>query len=217
MEAIVLVAVLILSVVVHEVAHAWQARREGDDTAERLGRITLNPIPHLDLMGSVIVPLALHFSGSGFLFGWAKPVPVNPAKYRSPKWGDIRVSMAGIVSNLILAVVATLALVVVLRGEALLGPLGGATYLLRLAAYYGILINLVLAFFNLIPIPPLDGSHVVFHLLPPDLALRYREMGRYGLLVMMGLLFFAPGVFRYLLWPVTFFLGAADAFVRLWT
>ena len=94
MQAILIVTVLIFSVVVHEVAHAWQARREGDDTAERLGRITLNPISHLDLVGSFIVPFVLYQLNIGFLFGWAKPVPVNPSKYRSPVWGDIRVSLA---------------------------------------------------------------------------------------------------------------------------
>ena len=127
MEAVLLIAVLIFSVVVHEVAHAWQARREGDDTADRLGRITLNPRPHLDPIGSVIVPLVLHFSGSGFLFGWARPVPVNPANYRSPVWGDIRVSMAGIVSNLGLAVLSTFALAIALKAQSALGPLGGTT------------------------------------------------------------------------------------------
>ena len=127
MEAVLLIAVLIFSVVVHEVAHAWQARREGDDTADRLGRITLNPLPHLDPIGSVIVPLVLHFSGSGFLFGWARPVPVNPANYRSPVWGDIRVSMAGIVSNLGLAVLSTFALAIAFKAQSVLGPLGGTT------------------------------------------------------------------------------------------
>ena len=141
---------------------------------------------------------------------------MNPGRYRDPKWGDIRVSMAGIVSNLILAALATVALAAVVRVEMSTGSLGGVMELLRLAAYYGIFINLVLAFFNLIPIPPLDGSHVLFHLLPRELGLRYREAGRYGLLIVMGLLFFVPEVFVYLLWPVTMLLGAADAFVRLW-
>jgi Zn-dependent protease len=216
MEAILLIIVLIFSVVVHEVAHAWQARREGDDTADRLGRITLNPIPHLDFIGSILVPLALYFSGSGFLFGWAKPVPVNPGKYRDYKWGDIRVSMAGIVSNLGLAVLSTFLVVAVLKVEGAMGAAGGLTDALRQMAVFGILINLVLAFFNLIPIPPLDGSHVLFHLLPRPLALQYRQAGRYGLLVMMGLLFLVPGIFRYLLWPVTYLMGVADAFIRLW-
>lgn len=216
MEAVLLVAVLIFSVVVHEVAHAWQARREGDDTADKLGRITLNPLPHLDPVGSFIVPLALHFSGSGFLFGWARPVPVNPANYRDPKWGDVRVSLAGIVSNLFLALLSTLAAAAIFKLRAGVPALGLAGDYLAQMAMYGILINLVLAFFNLIPIPPLDGSHVLFHFLPRGLALRYREAGRYGLLVVMGLLFFFPGAFRILMWPVSFLMGAADSFIRLW-
>jgi Zn-dependent protease len=210
-QAIILVAVLIVSVVVHEVAHAWQARREGDDTAERLGRITLNPIPHLDPLGSVIIPLVLAISG-GVVFGWAKPVPVNPANYRSYVAGDIRVSLAGIVSNLALACLATVAAGIVLQ---LTGGTGIARPLFQ-ALDYMIFINLLLAFFNLIPIPPLDGSHVLFHLLPRPLALKYREAGRYGLLIVMGLLFFLPGAFNILLRPVTWLMGAADVFIRLW-
>jgi len=216
MEAIPIIVVLIVSVVVHEVAHAWQARREGDDTAEKLGRITLNPVSHLDLMGSVIVPLALHFSGSGFLFGWAKPVPVNPAKYRDPVWGDIRVSMAGIVSNLILACLATLVVGILVKLGSVVGPLWGVMDVLIETVYYGIVINLVLAFFNLVPIPPLDGSHVVARMLPDSLAHRYREMGRYGILILMGVFYFLPGAFTYIMWPVTFLRGIADGFIRLW-
>ena len=107
---LIVLPVLLMSVVVHEVAHAVVAKWEGDDTAYRMGRVTLNPIRHLDPMGSLIVPLLLFFLPGDFIFGWAKPVPVNPRNYRDYKWGDIRVSLAGIASNLILAVLCTLAL-----------------------------------------------------------------------------------------------------------
>ncbi len=141
-QVVVLVAVLIFSVVVHEVAHAWQARREGDDTAERLGRITLNPIPHLDPIGSVILPAILAFTG-GVIFGWAKPVPVNPANYRSYVAGDIRVSLAGIVSNLMLAALATLLAGVVVKLTVLGGRSGACGgLLLTRAPSYAIFINL---------------------------------------------------------------------------
>jgi Zn-dependent protease len=216
MEPLVLIVVLLFSIVVHEVAHAWQARREGDHLAERLGRITLNPLPHIDPFGSVLVPLMLHLSGTGILFGWAKPVPVDPSQYRSPVWGDIRVSMAGIVSNFGLVVLSTLGAVVLLRIEMVTGTFGTMGDLAILAMQYGILINLLLAFFNLIPIPPLDGSHVVFHMLPEGIRYRYREMGRFGLLILIGLLFLIPDLFRLVLWPVFYFQGLADSFIRLW-
>jgi Zn-dependent protease len=215
MNVIILVAVLIFSIVVHEVAHAWQARREGDDTAEKLGRITLNPLPHLDLMGSFIVPAILYFSGTSFLFGWAKPVPVNPSNFRDYVAGDIRVSMAGIVSNIGLAVLATLLTAVVVKVQDLSGPL--ALYEPMLVALdYAIFINLILAFFNLIPIPPLDGSHVLAHMLPQDMAMRYRHFGQYGILALMAIMYFVPGAFSVVLWPVFFLRGLADWFVRLW-
>ncbi len=216
MEVILLIVVLIFSVVVHEVAHAWQARREGDDTAERLGRITLNPIPHLDLVGSFIVPMALYLSHAGFMFGWAKPVPVNPGNYREYRAGDIRVSLAGIVANLGLAVLSTLVAALIVVAGNVVGPLGGVVEELLLMARYGVMINLVLAFFNLIPIPPLDGSHVLFHLLPRSAAVHYYKAGRYGILVVAALLFFLPGFFTTLLTPVTWLMGLADSFIRLW-
>jgi Zn-dependent protease len=215
MNVIILVAVLIFSIVVHEVAHAWQARREGDDTAEKLGRITLNPLPHLDLMGSFIVPAILYFSGTNFLFGWAKPVPVFAENYRDYVAGDIRVSMAGIVSNIGLAVLATLLTAVVVKVQDLSGPL--AVYEPMLVALdYAIFINLILAFFNLIPIPPLDGSHVLAHMLPQEMAMRYRHFGQYGILALMAIMYFVPGAFSVVLWPVLFLRGLADWFVRLW-
>lgn len=216
MEALVLIVVLIGSIVVHEVAHAWQARREGDDTAEKLGRITLNPIPHLDPLGSFIVPALLYLSGSGILFGWAKPVPVNPLKYREYVAGDIRVSMAGIVSNLILAAMSTIALAVVTKVDSLGGLPSPVGELLLVTFEWGILINLVLAFFNLLPIPPLDGSHVFAHILPGELAVRYRHLGQYGILALMGIIYFVPGALSAALFPVYLLYGVADWFVGLW-
>jgi Zn-dependent protease len=211
LQVVILVAVLIMSVVVHEVAHAWQARREGDDTAHNLGRITLNPLPHLDPLGSVIIPLLLAWQG-GIIFGWAKPVPVNPSNYREYVAGDIRVSLAGIVSNLGLAVLATLLAGVVLK---LTGGVGIGRPIFQ-ALDYAIFINLILAFFNLIPIPPLDGSHVLAHALPAEWAEKYRELGRYGLLIVMAFVFLAPGALNLLLTPVYYLQGLADLFIRLW-
>jgi Zn-dependent protease len=203
--------VLLMSIVIHEVAHAWQARREGDFTADRLGRITLNPLRHIDPFGSVILPLMLWFAEIPMLFGWAKPVPVDPRNFRNFKAGDIRVSLAGIVSNLVLAVLCTL----VMAGLVTLGD-GAILRVLREVFFFGLRINLVLAFFNLIPIPPLDGSHVLYQLLPPQAAEGYRRIGRWGFLVIIVLVFLMPGVLQILLTPVNVLMGAADWFIRLW-
>ena len=216
MNVVLIVAILIFSIVVHEVAHAWQARREGDDTADKLGRITLNPLPHLDPMGSFIVPAVLYFSGSGFLFGWARPVPVVKANYREPVAGDIRVSLAGIVSNLVLAVLCTLFMAVLVKADAVVGPLGAFGDTVYDALNYGILINLILAFFNLLPIPPLDGSHVMAHLLPDALRRPYERVSEWGILVLIGIMYLVPGAFSVVLWPVYELRGLADWFVRLW-
>lgn len=216
MDFLIFLPVLLMSVVVHEVAHAQVAKWEGDETAFRLGRITLNPIPHLDLMGSLIVPLVLFFLPGNFLFGWAKPVPVNPRNFRDPRWGDIRVSLAGITANLILALLCLGLLVLVLQLNAWLqGPALLFDILIR-AGYFGLYLNLILAFFNLIPIPPLDGSHVVYQLLPRDLAVRYRDMGRYGIGILMMLIFFFPGAIHTLLFPVDMIMEAVEGLLRLW-
>lgn len=215
MNVVVIIAVLIFSIVVHEVAHAWQARREGDRTADELGRITLNPIPHLDPVGSFIVPAVLYFSGSGFLFGWARPVPVNKANYREPVAGDIRVSLAGIVSNLILAVICTLLMAALFKVNSLVA-LGAAGDVVYDALNYGILINLILAFFNLLPIPPLDGSHVLAHLLPGGLRRAYERVSEWGILILIGILYLVPGAFSVVLWPVYELRALADWFARLW-
>ncbi len=200
MELVLILPVLLFSVVVHEVAHAWQALREGDPTARDLGRITLNPLPHLDPVGSLIVPLVLHFVvPGGLLFGWAKPVPVDPGGFRDPRMGDVRVSLAGIVSNLGLVVLCAAALAVlnaVVPTE--------ASWAAPVAAMltYGVFVNLALAWFNLIPVPPLDGSRVLARLLPPAARARYRSLGRYGVTLLFLTMLAFPGALRVLFAPV---------------
>lgn len=188
--------------VAHEYAHGYAALKQGDPTAYMLGRLTFNPLKHIDPWMTVLLPLLLWYgSGGRFIFGGAKPVPVNPRNYRRFRRGDIIVSLAGIATNLVLAAVC-LVLVIGLGilGEALPAAREGLALLQRMM-FWGIWLNLLLAFFNLIPIPPLDGSHVLFHLLPPGAALRYRELSRYGLLILLALVFFFRGLFFVLLWP----------------
>lgn len=216
MNLIFILCILIFSVAVHEVAHAWVARREGDDTAEKLGRITLNPISHLDLMGSLIVPVSMYYMSGGMIFGWAKPVPVDPRKFRDPKWSDIRVSMAGIASNIMLAVGFTLLASAMVLAQGVVSGLDGMLGQGLLFARFGIYINLILAFFNLIPIPPLDGSHVLAQLLPEKLSLGYRKVGRYGGMLLLALIFFVPGFFSLIQVPVEAMMGLADGFIGLW-
>ncbi|HJU86198.1 MAG TPA: site-2 protease family protein [Gemmatimonadota bacterium] len=181
--------VLLFSVIVHECAHGYVAEWWGDPTARMLGRLTLNPLPHIDLFGSILVPGMLLLSGSGVLFGWAKPVPVTPENFRDRRMGDITVSLAGPASNVLLA----LGLAAVLGVARLIAGPGGVPESVFTLCTYGILLNLVLAVFNLLPIPPLDGSHVVANLLPRPAAYAYRSLGQYGLLIVF-LLMFIPGL-----------------------
>lgn len=156
LDVIFSLLVLVLSVVVHEVSHGWVANYLGDPTARLQGRLTLNPLPHIDPIGSVVVPLLLFFTNAGVMFGWARPVPVNPYNLRG-KYGEAIVAVAGPLSNIFLAVVFGL----LIRGAASVLP---ASFLH--IAVSVVIINIVLAVFNLIPIPPLDGSKVLFSLLP---------------------------------------------------
>lgn len=200
-QLLLIFPVLLFSIVAHEYAHGWVAKREGDPTASMLGRLTLNPIPHIDPIGSIAVPLLLVLLPGGIIFGWAKPVPVNPRNFRNYKRGDILVSLAGVSANLVLAVGFTLLMAGFAYLAGAVPGLASPLEVLRQMARWGILLNLILVFFNLIPIPPLDGSHVLYHLLPPALGARYRELGRYGLAILMVLIFFVPQLFRLFLWP----------------
>jgi len=200
-EFLLALPVLLFSMVAHEYAHGYAALRQGDDTAFMLGRLTLNPLKHIDPWMTVLLPILLWFgSGGRVVFGGAKPVPVNPRNYRHFRRGDVIVSAAGIVTNLLLVVLCLVAAVGLgaLPGAA---ALGDGPALAQRMMFWGIRLNLLLAFFNLIPIPPLDGSHLLYHALPPAVGARYRALAPYGILVLMALLFVAPGVIYLLLLP----------------
>lgn len=181
--------------VAHEYAHGYAALKQGDPTAYQLGRLTWNPLKHIDPFLTILMPV-LTFWGSngGFIFGGAKPVPVMPRNYRNYRRGDIIVSLAGIVVNLALFVICTALIVVVgLLGRGL-PPASDTLAIVQSMLVRGVIFNLVLAVFNLLPIPPLDGSHVMKYLLPPAWSLRYQQLGRYGIVILIVLL--ATGVGR---------------------
>ncbi|MEW5927762.1 MAG: site-2 protease family protein [Gemmatimonadota bacterium] len=210
-QLLISLPVLIFSIVVHEVAHAYVARAQGDDTAFMLGRITLNPLPHLDPLGSVLLPGIMALTG-GPILGWAKPVPVNPRNFRNYKRGDILVSLAGVASNLVLAVLFTLLLAATLAAAAAFPDAMRLWAVLGAMFQAGIFINFLLALFNLLPVPPLDGSHVMVYLLPVKLAVKYREVGRYGMLILFALLFL--GALNVVFLPVQYLAGGAVSLAR---
>ena len=191
---------LLFAVVAHEYAHGYAAFRQGDMTAYQLGRLTWNPLKHIDPFMTVLLPLLL-WAINAPIFGGAKPVPVNPRNYRHYKRGDIIVSMAGIATNLFIALVSVpLIILIGLLGQGVPGlahPLG----ILQQMLVMGITINLLLAIFNLLPLPPLDGSHVFKYLLPPAWSLQYQRVGAFGFLILFAMLSFAPGLLRAWLTP----------------
>lgn len=193
---------LVFAMVAHEYAHAAVALREGDDTAYALGRVTLNPLPHIDPVMSLLLPAMLWFaSGGRFTFGGAKPVPVNSRKFRNFRRGDILVSAAGVATNLFLALVWSAAFVL-LGLLARTFPAGGAALdTAQRMTVYGIWLNLILCFFNLIPIPPLDGSHLLYHALPAKAGAWYRGLSRFGYLPLFALMFLFRPVMSFLLTP----------------
>jgi Zn-dependent protease len=195
--------VLLLSIVAHEWAHAEAAYRQGDDTAYMLGRLTFNPIKHIDPFMTILLPALLLATHAPFLFGAAKPVPVNPRKYRNYRKGDVIVSLAGIAMNLALFVVCILLFVLSgMLGHGL-GPLEGSFAIFQSMAWAGVQLNLMLAFFNVIPIPPLDGSHVLYQLLPAGAGLKYRQLYQFGFIPLFLIIMFAPRLLAPFEWPVT--------------
>ena len=183
---------LIFAIVFHEVAHGWVANRLGDPTARDLGRLTLNPISHIDLIGTIIMPLMLFMLTDGrMLFGYAKPVPINPHNFKDPKKGMALSSLAGPGVNIVMAVICSFLLRVVMAG--LEGRVPETVWSwfatpVTLMLGYGIIINVVLAVLNMIPIPPLDGSRVVYWLLPDRQAAVYYRLEPYGTFILMALI-----------------------------
>lgn len=200
--------VLIFSIIVHENAHGLTAEYFGDPTARASGRITMNPLPHIDIFGSILVPLVAMFSG--FMFGWAKPVPVNVANLRNPVVHNAYVAAAGPISNLLLALGGSLLLIIVVGVFQLvpgLDPAGSRSFLFfRTMSYALIMWNTVLALFNLLPIPPLDGHWILMRFLPPGPREAFASMGRFGFLILIVLM--VTGIlWRILGPPVTLILG----------
>ena len=182
---------LVIAIVFHEVAHGLVARRLGDPTAQERGRLTLNPIKHIDPFGTVVLPLLLAISHAP-MFGWAKPVPVNYARLRNPRRDMVLVALAGPGMNLLLAVVGAMVLAATLAWSS--DPNSPTTGFIAANALNFIFINIFLGVFNLLPVPPFDGGHVVEGLLPAPLAIRFRQIGRYSLLVLMLLLLVLPAI-----------------------
>ncbi len=208
---------LLLAVTAHEVAHGWMAEKLGDPTARAMGRLTLNPLVHIDLMGTIVLPLMLILIQSPFLFGWAKPVPVNFANLRGGRRDMALVALSGPATNLLLAMASAVAYHVLLAGFqggwiAAEGALAWLAEPLLLMVRISLIFNLVLMAFNLIPILPLDGGRILVGVLPAGLAVRLESLERYGMLIF--LLIIAVPVLRASLWG--YFLNPiVDTFMRL--
>jgi Zn-dependent protease len=187
--------VLLLSLTIHEAAHAWTANRLGDPTAKAMGRVSLNPIVHIDLIGTIVLPIVAavsHFP----IIGWAKPVPVNPRNLRNPRRDFMLVAAAGPISNLLQALVAAIAL-----RPAMALAHGDFCGLVLNALLMALEINLLLAFFNLIPVPPLDGGNVLLGVLPPRAAVAFSQIRQYGFILLYALLL--TGVAEAMIMPPT--------------
>jgi Zn-dependent protease len=189
---------VIFAITLHEAAHGYVARHFGDPTAWQLGRISLNPLRHIDLVGTIVLPVLLLVSHAGFLFGWAKPVPVDFGRLRKPKQDMLWVAAAGPAANLLMA----LGWALLLKLDILL-PEHAYSVPLAEMARAGIEVNAVLMLLNLLPIPPLDGGRIAVSLLPPKAAWRYSQLERYGFIILLALLFF--GGLDYILTPLRWY------------
>jgi Zn-dependent protease len=185
--------ILFLSVVIHENAHGLAALWSGDPTAKQMGRITLNPIPHIDPIGTLLVPIFSLFMAGQVFIAWAKPVPVNPLNFRNYRRDDMLVSFAGPFSNLLMAGLCTVIVVIMIRIGNMIGenlPAAGVEFFQYVLKTFsiGIYLNVVLAVFNMIPVPPLDGSHILASMLPPEIGERYRSIGFMGVVIVIFLM-----------------------------
>jgi Zn-dependent protease len=188
---LLLFVMILPAIILHEVSHGYMAKRLGDPTAHNAGRLTLNPIPHIDLFGTLLLPALLILAHSGVVFGYAKPVPINPGYFKDRKLGMLLTGIAGPLANLAMAVVAGIVLrLLPIPATASLGGTGDLFSVILTFAY----LNLALMFFNLVPIPPLDGSRVVQYFLNGPALRFYYQMERYGFIILFAVLFLLPGV-----------------------